>query len=62
MDRKKRMFCLIAGILCIVAGAVVIYMGKEIGILDLSLIIGAGCIIVCGLVFLMTSAKKQDKE
>ena len=62
MDKKKRIFCLIAGVLCIVGAAAAYYIAMQTGIMDITIKIGAGCLVVGGLVFLMTSAKKQDKE
>lgn len=61
MDKKKRIFCLVAGILCFVGAAAAFYVAQDAGIMDTSLIIGIGCIIVGGLVMLLTGLKKTDK-
>ena len=61
MDKKKRIFCLIAGILCFVGAAVVFKIANETGIMDLSLKICIGCILAGGLAMLWAGIKKKDK-
>lgn len=61
MDKKKRLYCLVVGILCFVGAAVVYNIATETGIMDNSIKICIGCVIVGGLVMLAAGLKKTDK-
>lgn len=51
MEKKKIIFCLIGAILCFVGAAVVFNIATETGIMDNSIKIGIGSMIVGGLAF-----------
>ena len=66
MDKKKRLYCLIVGILCFVGAAMVYNIATETGIMDNSIKIGIGSMIVGGLAFFVSGIKgfllnKKDK-
>ena len=61
MDKKKRIYWLLVGILCIVGAAVVYNIATETGIMDNSIKICIGCVIVGGLAMLAVGLKKTDK-
>ena len=61
MDKKKRIYCLIVGILCFVGAAVVYNIATETGIMDNSIKICIGCVIVGGLAMLAVGFKKTQK-
>ena len=61
MEKKKIIFCLIGAILCFVGAAVVFNIATETGIMDNSIKIGIGSMIVGGLVMLAAGLKKTDK-
>ena len=56
---KKRIFCVIAGILLIVAGVIIFFM--EMAGEEMIMKIAGGCIVVAGLAFLAESFKKEPK-
>ena len=61
MEKKKIIFCLIGAILCFVGAAVVFNIATETGIMDNSIKIGIGSMIVGGLVIFLSAFKKTDK-
>ncbi|WP_300662840.1 hypothetical protein [uncultured Acetatifactor sp.] len=66
MEKKKIIFCLIGAILCFVGAAVVFNIATETGIMDNSIKIGIGSMIVGGLAFFVSGIKgfllnKKDK-
>ncbi|MCI9220625.1 MAG: hypothetical protein HFH94_12945 [Lachnospiraceae bacterium] len=61
MDKKKKIFCLVAGILCIAGAAAAYYIAMEAGIVDITVKVGAGCLVVGGLVIFLSAFKKTDK-
>ena len=60
-EKKARIFCLIAGILAFVGAALAYYVAVKTGIVDITTKVGSGCLVVCGVVLIMTAFKKKDK-